>query len=284
MIHWCYEEIKTMDTKVKRIFNSFLGLPSGSWMEAENCSRYDPAQGSFVMDVSFAPSVQNEQPDLGGCHYIDWRNPDVDYQQHKGEKSRRAWVKQSYRQNWCRPRRFRTSQNSPHWHGVRKNIDGLPTLKTPDKVLSTWHDHEEFGPVFQEWQKASRDTGLLDSTSCFRSKWSAWTITCPFTAPLRHWQRRCVVDNIDMKTMDAKSGFWKNIQSGTCSGYLSFDTTYLSAIHRYHDFSIPWQYTWPPFVIGWFANHHFQNEVLLYIQKERHFKMVPTSASLFQNP
>ena len=43
-----------------------------------------------------------------------------------------------------------------------KKQDGLPTLKTPDKVLQTWHDHAEFGAQFQDWLKKTKASVALD--------------------------------------------------------------------------------------------------------------------------
>lgn len=43
-----------------------------------------------------------------------------------------------------------------------KKQDGLPTLKTPDKVLQTWHDHTEFGAQFQDWLKKTKASIPLD--------------------------------------------------------------------------------------------------------------------------
>ena len=43
-----------------------------------------------------------------------------------------------------------------------KKQDGLPSLKTPDKVLQAWHDHPEFGPQLQEWLKKHRAKLPLD--------------------------------------------------------------------------------------------------------------------------
>ena len=44
----------------------------------------------------------------------------------------------------------------------KKQEDGLPTLKTPDKILQAWHDHPEFGESFREWLKKTRAVIPLD--------------------------------------------------------------------------------------------------------------------------
>ncbi|CAK9056713.1 unnamed protein product, partial [Durusdinium trenchii] len=43
-----------------------------------------------------------------------------------------------------------------------KKVDGLQTLRTPDKLLQTWHDHSLFGRRNQEWLKATRESVPLD--------------------------------------------------------------------------------------------------------------------------
>ena len=43
-----------------------------------------------------------------------------------------------------------------------KKVDGLPTLKTPDKILQAWHDHSVFGTRFQEWLAQTRPAIPLD--------------------------------------------------------------------------------------------------------------------------
>ena len=45
-----------------------------------------------------------------------------------------------------------------------KKADGLPTLKTPEKVLLAWHDHAVFGAEFQAWLSRTRETIPLDFT------------------------------------------------------------------------------------------------------------------------
>ena len=45
-----------------------------------------------------------------------------------------------------------------------KKADGLPTLKTPEKVLLAWHDHAVFGAEFQAWLSRTRETIPLDLT------------------------------------------------------------------------------------------------------------------------
>lgn len=45
-----------------------------------------------------------------------------------------------------------------------KKENGLPSLKTPDKVLQAWHDHAEFGQQFQDWLKEARGKVPLDLT------------------------------------------------------------------------------------------------------------------------
>ena len=44
----------------------------------------------------------------------------------------------------------------------KKHEDGLPTLKTPDKILQAWHDHQEFGEPFRDWLKKTRGLIPLD--------------------------------------------------------------------------------------------------------------------------
>lgn len=219
MIHWCYEEIKTMDTKVKRIFNGFLGLPSGSWVEAENCPQVWPCSRKFWY----------------GCVLCTKR----------AKRAARSW-------------------------------------------RLTLHDwRRATSRIFQDWLKASPDTGLLDSTSCFRSKWSAWTYNLLLTAPLRQWQRRCVVDNIDMKTMDAKSGFWKNIQS---QAPVQVIWVLIPLIHQlYIDIDIMiFQYLGSilghPLLSAGLRTTIFKMRFYCIFKKNHHLKMVPTSARLFQNP
>lgn len=47
------------------------------------------------------------------------------------------------------------------WNTAKKQ-GGLPTLRTPDKVLQAWHDHSEFGAEFQEWLRTAREKAPLD--------------------------------------------------------------------------------------------------------------------------
>ena len=45
---------------------------------------------------------------------------------------------------------------------TKKCSDGLPSLKTPDRLVAAWHDHHEFGGKFREWLSQTRDKGFLD--------------------------------------------------------------------------------------------------------------------------
>ena len=44
----------------------------------------------------------------------------------------------------------------------QKKVDGLPTIRCPDKLLQTWHDHGRFGTQFQEWLHIKRADNYLD--------------------------------------------------------------------------------------------------------------------------
>ena len=44
----------------------------------------------------------------------------------------------------------------------QKKVDGLPTIRCPDKLLQTWHDHSRFGTQFQEWLQTKRADNYLD--------------------------------------------------------------------------------------------------------------------------
>lgn len=44
----------------------------------------------------------------------------------------------------------------------QKKVDGLPTIRCPDKVLQAWHDHARFGSEFQAWLTAKRADHYLD--------------------------------------------------------------------------------------------------------------------------
>lgn len=48
---------------------------------------------------------------------------------------------------------------------TKKCSDGLPSLKTPDRLVATWHDHHEFGGKFREWLSQTREKGFLDITA-----------------------------------------------------------------------------------------------------------------------
>ena len=53
---------------------------------------------------------------------------------------------------------------------TKKTNDGLPSIKTPDKIVATWHDHHEFGSKFQEWLKQTREKGFLDIAASAEEK------------------------------------------------------------------------------------------------------------------
>ena len=48
------------------------------------------------------------------------------------------------------------------WNTKVKSDAGLPTLKTPDRVLQTWHDHSNYGQEFQEFLASCRKKNNLD--------------------------------------------------------------------------------------------------------------------------
>eukprot|EP00438_Fugacium_kawagutii_P007583 Skav225341 [mRNA] locus=scaffold3721:8917:12502:- [translate_table: standard] len=50
--------------------------------------------------------------------------------------------------------------NTLSWSEKKKQ--GLQTLKTPDKLLQSWHDHAVYGPRFREWLSQTRDAIALD--------------------------------------------------------------------------------------------------------------------------
>lgn len=41
-------------------------------------------------------------------------------------------------------------------------VDQLPTLKCPDRILASWHDHSRFGSEFRTWLEKNREEGLID--------------------------------------------------------------------------------------------------------------------------
>ena len=43
-----------------------------------------------------------------------------------------------------------------------KKVNGLPSLKTPEKVLQAYHDHASYGGRFQDWLKEARECIPLD--------------------------------------------------------------------------------------------------------------------------
>lgn len=48
------------------------------------------------------------------------------------------------------------------WNSKSKTASGVATLKTPDRILQTWHDHTAWGGKFQEVLKTMRETHPLD--------------------------------------------------------------------------------------------------------------------------
>ena len=48
------------------------------------------------------------------------------------------------------------------WNAKSKSPSGVATLKTPDRILQTWHDHPAWGGKFQEVLKTMRETHPLD--------------------------------------------------------------------------------------------------------------------------
>ena len=48
------------------------------------------------------------------------------------------------------------------WNSKVKSSSGLNTLKTPDRLLQTWHDHSSWGAQFQEFLAKMRKDYALD--------------------------------------------------------------------------------------------------------------------------
>lgn len=52
------------------------------------------------------------------------------------------------------------------YNNKAKSAVGLKSLKTPDKVLQQWHDHNQWGKTFQEFLQKAREQFPLDLPSC----------------------------------------------------------------------------------------------------------------------
>lgn len=63
--------------------------------------------------------------------------------------------------------------NTLAWSAKKDEVAGLPTLKTPDKILQAWHDHAVYGSRFQEWLTQSRAAIPLDLSESASTKASS---------------------------------------------------------------------------------------------------------------